>query len=55
MEWPSEEDLSWTGLRREDVERFWVDWHPLAASVGLEFSFSTGDDGVTTLRFASPR
>jgi hypothetical protein len=52
VEWPTGESLNNAGLRREHINAFWTIWHPLAASVGLKFAFSTADDGVTTLRFS---
>jgi hypothetical protein len=54
VEWPSGESLSNAGLEREDIDAFWQIWHPLAASVGLEFDF-TRDGEVTTLRFTKAR
>src|SRR5262249_8189474 len=54
VRWPDDRNLAGVGLTRSDIERFWVIWEPLAASVGLEVAIATLPDGTTRLRFTRP-
>ena len=51
LEWPTTDDLVDVGLRRQDIQGFWLVWQPIASSVGLQFECSTDAAGITTLRF----
>jgi hypothetical protein len=52
VEWPSSATLEESGLSRDDIAPYRTIMEPLATSVGLRFTFTTDDDGTTTLRFS---